>query len=286
MTRSIMMALALLVAVASGAAAQPLEGTLKRIKDTGTFRIGFRENSAPFSFRGTDGKPAGYSIDLCERIARAAQQELRLANLNLQYVPVTVENRADMVASGRVDIECGSTTMTLSRQDKVDFTSLTFIDGGGFLADRTSGIQGLTDLAGKRVAVIPGSTTAGALREELQKAGVNVTVVSVPDHDKGFAALQGGQADAYASDRIILVGLLMQGNAADRYGVADAQFSYEPYAFMVRRNDSAFRLVANRTLARIYRSGDIGTIFAKWFAMVGRPSPGLVLMFRMFGLPE
>ena len=286
MTRSIVMGLVLLVAGTSAAAAQPLEGTLKRIKDTGTFRIGYRENSPPFSFRGADGKPAGYSIDLCERIARAAQQDLRLTNLNIQYVPVTVENRADMVASGRVDIECGSTTTTLSRQEKVDFTNLTFIDGGGFLADRSSGIQGLTDLAGKRVAVIPGSTTEGALREELQRAGVNVTVVPVPDHDKGLAALQGGQADAYASDRVILVGLLVKANAADRYGVADAQFSYEPYALMVRRNDAAFRLVANRTLARIYRSGDIVTIFSKWFAVIGRPSPSLVFMFRMLSLPE
>ena len=286
MRRSMMLALVLLVAGASGAAAQSLEGTLKRIKDTGTFRIGFRENSAPFSFRGTDGKPQGYSIELCERIARAAQQELRLAKLDVQYVPVTVENRADMVASGRVDIECGSTTTTLSRQEKVDFTSLTFIDGAGLLVPRASGVQGLTDLGGKRVAVIPGSTTADALRDEAQKAGVNLTVVSVPDHDKGFAALQGGQADAYASDRIILVGLLVQANAADKFGVADTQFSYEPYAFMVRRNDSAFRLVANRTLARIYRSGDIGPIFSKWFAMLGRPSPGIVLMYRLFGLPE
>jgi ABC-type amino acid transport substrate-binding protein len=201
-------------------------------------------------------------------------------------VPVTVENRADMVASGRVDIECGSTTTTLSRQEKVDFTNLTFIDGGGFLADRSSGIQGLTDLAGKRVAVIPGSTTEGALKEELQRAGINVTIVPVPDHDKGLAALQGGQADAYASDRVILVGLLVKANAADRYGVADAQFSYEPYALMVRRNDAAFRLVANRTLARIYRSGDIATIFGKWFAVIGRPSPSLVFMFRLFSLPE
>jgi ABC-type amino acid transport substrate-binding protein len=281
-----MWALTLLVAGASAAAAQPLEGTLKRVKDTGTLRVGFRENSAPFSFRGSDGKPSGYSIDLCERIARATQQELRLTNLNVQYVPVTVENRADMVASGRVDIECGSTSMTLARQEKVDFTSLTFIDGAGFLASRASGIQGVTDLAGKRVAVIPGSTTAEALKDEVQKAGVSLTVVPVPDHDKGFAALQGGQADAYASDRIILVGLLVQSNAAEKFGLADAQFSYEPYAFMVRRNDSAFRLVANRTLARIYRSGDIGPIFSKWFAMLGRPSPGIVLMYRLFGLPE
>jgi glutamate/aspartate transport system substrate-binding protein len=272
-------------ALAAPLAAQPLEGTLKRIKDTGAIRIGFRENSAPFSFLGPDRKPQGYSIDLCERIARAAQQEVGLANLNIQWVPVTVESRAGAVANGTVDIECGSTTATLSRMGTVDFTSLTFVDGGGFLVSRASGIQGVTDLAGKRVAVIPGTTTERALREELQKTGVAATMVNVSDHNRGFAALDGGQADAYASDRVILVGLLIQANAAAKYGIADQQFSYEPYAFMVRRNDSAFRLVANRTLARIYRSGDIGPIYAKWFSQLGSPG-GLVLMYRLLAFPE
>src|SRR5262249_31881798 len=217
-------------------------------------------------FRGSDGKPQGYSVDLCERIARAAQQEVGLTNVSLQWVPVTVENRAATVASGTADIECGSTTATISRMATVHFTSLTFVDGGGFLASRSSGIQGTTDLSGKRVAVIPGTTTERALKDELQKVGINATIVPVTDHNKGFAALDGGQADAYASDRVILVGLLVQNNATARYGIADQQFSYEPYALMVRRNDSAFRLVANRTLDRLYRSGDIAVIYSQWFS--------------------
>jgi ABC-type amino acid transport substrate-binding protein len=274
------------LAVAGPLAAQPLEGTLKRIKDTGALRIGYRENSAPFSFLGPDKKPQGYSVELCERIARAVQQELGLANLKLDWVPVTVESRAGAVASGTVDIECGSTTATLGRMTTVDFTSLTFIDGGGFLVSRASGIQGTTDLAGKRVAVIPGTTTERALRDELQKVGVNATIVNVTDHDRGFAAVDGGQADAYASDRVILVGLLVQAKAVDRYGIADQQFSYEPYALMVRRNDAAFRLVANRTLARLYRSGDIASIYSRWFGVLGSPTSGLVLMYRMFAFPE
>jgi ABC-type amino acid transport substrate-binding protein len=273
-------------ALAEQAVAQPLEGTLKRIKDSGTIKIGFRENSAPFSFLGTDKKPAGYSIDLCERIARAVQQEVKLTDLKTQFVPLTVENRIDAVANGTVDIECGSTTMTLGRQEKVDFTSLTFIDGGGFLVSRTSGIQGTTDLAGKRVAVIPGTTTERALREELQRTGITATIVTVTDHNKGFTAVESGQADAYASDRVILVGLLIQANAVDKFAIADQQFSFEPYGLMVRRNDSAFRLTANRTLARLYRSGDIGGIFNRWFGALGKPSPGLVVMYRLFAVPE
>ena len=272
--------------LAGHAAAQQVEGTLKRIKDTGTIKIGFRENSPPFSYLSPDKKPVGYSIDLCERIARATQQELKLPDLKIQYVPVTVETRADAVANGTVDIECGSTTMTISRQEKVDFTSLTFVDGGGFLVARASGIQGVTDLAGKRIGVITGTTTERALKDELQKAGVTATLVNMPDHNRGFAAVQGGQTDAYASDRVLLVGLLVQANAADKFALADQQFSFEPYAFMVRRNDSAFRLVANRTLARLYRSGDIGPIFGRWFGMLGKPSPALVVMYGVLSTPE
>ena len=266
--------------LAGHAAAQQVEGTLKRIKDTGTIKIGFRENSPPFSYL----QPRQEARRLLDRPLRGASharpsRSSLLADLKIQYVPVTVETRVDAVVNGTVDIECGSTTTTLSRQEKVDFTSLTFLDGAGFLVARSSGIQGITDLAGKRIGVITGTTTERALRRSFQKAGITATLVNMPDHNRGFAAVQGGQADAYASDRVLLVGLLVQANAADKFALADQQFSFEPYAFMVRRNDSAFRLVANRTLARLYRSGDISPIFGRWFGMLGKPSPGLVVMY-------
>jgi ABC-type amino acid transport substrate-binding protein len=271
---------------AGSVAAQALDGTLKKIKSTGVIRIGHRDSSAPFSFMSPEGKPVGYSIDLCERVARAVQAELKLASLKIQYVPVTVSNRMDLVASGAVDIECGSSTASLSRQERVDFTSLIFVDGGAYLVGRGSGIQGITDFAGKKIGVIPGTTTEPAVQEDLQRNGVTATMVPVTDHDKGFLALQAGEIDAYASDRTILVGLLVRENAADKFGVTDQQFSYEPYALMLRRNDSAFRLVANRALARVYRSGDIVPIYSKWFAVMGRPSGALLLMYRLFALPE
>jgi glutamate/aspartate transport system substrate-binding protein len=168
----------------------------------------------------------------------------------------------------------------------VDFTNLIFVDGGAYLVGRGSGIQGITDFAGKKIGVIPGTTTEPAVQEDLQRNGVTATMVPVTDHDKGFLALQAGEIDAYASDRTILVGLLVRENAADKFGVTDQQFSYEPYALMLRRNDSAFRLVANRALARVYRSGDIVPIYSKWFAVMGRPSGALLLMYRLFALPE
>ena len=235
---------------------------------------------------GPEGKPVGYSIDLCDRVARAVQAELKMTNLKVQYVPVTVSNRADQVISGAVDIECGSTTVTLARQERVDFSSLIFVDGGAYLVARGAGIQGITDFAGKKIGVIPGTTTEPAIQEDLQKNGVTATIVPVTDHDKGFLALQAGEIDAYASDRTILVGLLVRENAADKFGITDQQISYEPYALMLRRNDSAFRLVANRALARIYRSGDIVPIFSKWFGVIGKPSGALLTMYRMFALPE
>jgi ABC-type amino acid transport substrate-binding protein len=281
-----LLALGLIGAQAESAVAQALDGTLKKIKSTGVIRIGHRESSAPFSFMGPEGKPVGYSIDLCERIARAVQAELKLANLKIQYVPVTVSNRMDLVNSGAVDIECGSSTASLSRQERVDFSSLIFIDGGAYLVGRGSGIQGITDFAGKKIGVIPGTTTEPAVQEDLQRNGVTATIVPITDHDKGFLALQAGEIDAYASDRTILVGLLVRENAADKFGVTDQQFSYEPYALMLRRNDSAFRLVVNRALARVYRSGDIVPIYSKWFAVMGRPSGALLLMYRLFALPE
>lgn len=282
----VLLALGLVGANVGAVAAQALDGTLKKIKSTGVIRVGYRESSAPFSFMGPEGKPVGYSIDLCDRVARAVQAELKLANLKVQYVPVTVSNRMDLVASGAVDIECGSSTASLSRHERVDFSSLIFVDGGAYLVARGAGIQGITDFTGKKIGVITGTTTEPAVQEDLQRNGVTATIVPITDHDKGFLALQAGEIDAYASDRTILVGLLIRENAADKFGITDQQFSYEPYALMLRRNDSAFRLVANKALARLYRSGDIVPIYSKWFGVIGRPSGALLLMYRLFALPE
>ena len=279
----ITLAVAALV-VAAPAAAQP--PTLQKIKDTGTLVIGYRENSKPFSFVGEGGKPMGYSIDLCHRIAAGVKDELKLRELKIRYVPVTVESRIDAVAKGRVDIECGSTTASLSRQEKVEFTLPTFVDGGSLLATGTSGVQVTGDLVDKKVAVIPGTTTQRALAEALKAGGVNATILEVKDHDAGLAALESGAADAYASDRVILLTLMLTSKSPSSLVLSDQLYSYEPYGFMVRRNDSAFRLVANRSLARIYRSPEVAELFEKWFRAMGKPSPALVLMFLMNGLPE
>jgi glutamate/aspartate transport system substrate-binding protein len=287
MRRRAVMAVAMVMALGvTTAHAQTRTGTLKKVMDSGTLTIGYRENALPFSFAGSDGKPTGYSIDLCKEIAVAVSQELSLPNMTVSWVPVTPENRMDAVANGTVDIECGSTTASLSRQEKVDFTLMTFVDGASLLIAEGSGLRTINDLAGKRIGVVPGTTTERAVADFLRTTNLSATVVPMKDHDEGLAALQTSKIEAYASDRTILIGLVLQARGTSRYALVGEDLSYEPYGFMLRRDDSAFRLVANRTLARIYRSGAIGQIYAKWFGSLGKPTPALVLMYALQGLPE
>lgn len=200
-------AVLLAVALAAAACTTSAPDTMKRVKETGRLAVGYRETSVPFSFVGDDKQPSGYSVELCRRIAASVQKELGLPALQIRWVPVTPEDRITAVASGAVDIECGSTTNTLSRQERVDFTSMTFVDGGSLLVTTASGIRRVADLGGKRVAVIPGTTTEQAVAAALKKSGVTAQVVSVKEHAEGLALLDGGGADAYASDRVLLIGL-------------------------------------------------------------------------------
>jgi ABC-type amino acid transport substrate-binding protein len=259
-------------------------GTIERIKATKTILLGYRESSVPFSFVGPDRKPAGYSVDLCTRIAADLQRQLQMPDLEVRWVPVNVENRIPAVTDGRIDLECGSTTNTLSRQEQVDFSLTTFLTGGSLLA--LSGAQLGTDLRGIRVGVIPGTTTERVLREALAKGGSNAVLVPVKDHAEGLAGVENRSVDAYASDRVILIGLAAASRDPARFALADTYFSYEPYALMMRRGDPAFRLAVNRVLARLYRSGQIQDVYTRWFGQLGVPSPLLLAMFAIEGLPE
>jgi ABC-type amino acid transport substrate-binding protein len=280
--------LALLTAlVLTGAApAQDLDGTLKKIKTSGTFTIGYRDAAPPFSFPGPDKRPVGYSIDICMHVAGAIQKQLGIDNLKLNWVPLTAENRIDMVAQGKVDIECGTTTMSLSRQEKVDFSLMTFIDGAGLLTAAGVNWRGAGDLADKRIAVIPGTTTEKALSDVLKKEFITVQIIKVKDHLEGLAAVEKGSADAFASDRGTLAGIALTSKDPGRFALANVVFSYEPYGLMMRRNDAAFRLAVNRAVAGLYRSGGIVPIYERWFGAFGKPSEGIQAMYLLNGLPE
>jgi glutamate/aspartate transport system substrate-binding protein len=265
---------------------QDLDGTLKKIKTSGTFTIGYREAAPPFSFPGPEKRPVGYSIDLCMHIASTIQKQLGMENLKLDWVPVTAENRIDMVAQGKVDIECGTTTASLSRQERVDFSLMTFVDGGSLLTAANANLRGLADLTDKRIAVIPGTTTEKALADFLKKEFISVKVVQVKDHLEGLAAIEKGLADAFASDRGTLIGIAVTSKDPTRFALANVVFSYEPYGLMVRRNDAAFRLAVNRALAGLYRSGGFVPIYERWFGGFGKPSEAIQAMYLLNGLPE
>ena len=285
MIRSLTLLLTIALLAGPALAADP-EGTLKKIKRTNTITLGHRESSRPFSFVGDDGKPAGYSVDLCTRVASGVGKELALPNLQVKWVKLTVENRMQMVANGTVDLECGSTTASLSRQEQVDFSNLTFADGGSLLVTDASMIRGVSTLGGKRVAVIPGTTTEKSLAAALRKHTVTVTMVPVKDHAAGVSALDDGTADAYASDRVILIGIGRTSKDPAKLTLVDEYFSYEPYGLMLRRGDAAFRLSVNRSLASLYRSGEIVPIFEKSFGSLTTAGPLIAAMYLLNGIPE
>jgi len=279
------LACALLCAcIATAVAAEP-QGVLKKIKATKTITLGYSESAVPFSFAGSDGRPQGYSVDLCKRVADGIQQQLGLADLAVKWVKVDVQTRIPLVAKGKVDIECGTTTHTLTREEKVDFSLLTFVDGGSFLTKARSKLSKVKDLDGKRVGVIPGTTTETVLEAALERAHVSAEIVPVKIHADGVSALREGTIDAYASDRMILFGLVFGAIDVASYALSDEMFSYEPYGLMMRR-DADFRLAVNRELARIYRSGEIMDIYARWYGALGDPSTLLKAMYFLNALPE
>jgi glutamate/aspartate transport system substrate-binding protein len=270
----------------SSAFGQPVQGTLEKIKSAKSMTMGYREASLPFSYVGDEKQPRGYTIDLCMRVAAGIQQQLGLNDLRVTWTPVTPENRITMVVNGTIDLECGTTTNTLSRQAQVDFSQMIFVDGGSLLVRTASNIKSLSDIAGKRVAVVPGTTTEEVMTEALQKMDVAVELVRVREHSDGLAALENGTADAYASDRVILIGLALTSKDPTKLALAEQYLSYEPYGLMLRRGDADFRLAVNRVLSRLYRSGQIYPIYERWFGAVDRASPLLQTMYRLNGLPE
>jgi len=283
MHRNLQAPVALATLLAFAAPARALEGTLKAVKERKAFVIGYLKDAKPMSFEGPNG-PDGYSVELCRRIAAETGKAVGIEKLEIRYVPLTVQNRIEAVTSGKVDIDCGTTTATLSRMQQVDFTILTFIDGGTLAVKKGSTIRNVAGLAGKSVAVLPGTTTEKALHEALGTKSADTKVVQVSDHASGIKAVEGGKVAAYAADRMLLATMLSQ--PANAQLDLAGQFTVEPYGFMVRRGDSDFRLVANRALSRAYRSGDVYGIVEHYFGAGATPGDALLLMYQISSLPE
>jgi len=268
---------------ASAFAASPV---LDRIKEKGAITFAYRDGAAPFSFKDRGGRVRGYSVDLCVRVAMAVQRSLGLRELKIDWVPVNAASRLDAVESGKADAECGTTTITLARMEKVDFSLPIFVDGGGVLVRANSKLPNLKDLKGKRIAVIPGTTTEQALTRALSAAEAPATLVPVKDGAEGMAQLAKRKVDGYAGDRVVLAGFRLRASRPEDFDFVAGDFSYEPYAIVLPRNDPDFRLVVNRALADVYRHGEIDPIYQQWLGNLGKPGVLLNAMFYLNTLPE
>jgi ABC-type amino acid transport substrate-binding protein len=272
--------IALLLLTVAGAEA----ATLDRVRDQGVFRIGYRTDAVPFAYNNPQGAPAGYIVDLCRAVASEVKRQLRLANLKIDYVPVTAENGFAAVKDGQVDILCGPTTETLARRALVDFSLMTFIDGASVIY-RKGGPLTFTGLAGHKVGVRAGTTTEKELRGLLAQRGINAQIVPVGDHKQGFDRLAKGELTAYFADRSILAYMLSNDPRVGDLLLSDQYFSNEPYALALPRGDTDFRMLVDGTLARLYRSGDVERIYGTSF---GRATPNAALraLFMINGLPD
>lgn len=262
-------------------------GTLDQIKQSGKIRIGYRVSEPPMSFLDQNGKPVGYSIDVCSRIVTAVKTKLGNANIAVEYVPVDSSTRFPMLTDNSIDILCGATTKTLSRREVVDFTQLTFVTGASLLSLNSAPVAGVAGLQGKKVAVVKDTTTIDALNGALKGALIDAEVVPVASAAEGLAALQNGQVAAFSSDQVVLIGLLLTNADPKNFAISNELYSYEPFALAVRRNDADFRLVADRVLSHLYRTGDVVQIYEKWFGDVqGKMPPALQAMYRLGATPE
>jgi ABC-type amino acid transport substrate-binding protein len=292
LVRRLLVALALGGVVATAGCAStgpsaPPAGTLEKIRATKTIALGYRESSVPFSYAGPTKEPMGYSVDLCTRVVDDLRSELKLPDLQARWVPVSVETRVRALVDGAIDLECGSTTNTLSRQERVDFSLTTFITGASLLA--LAGTNVGDQLGAIRIAVIPGTTTEQMVKNAIASMGATAAdakLVPVNDHADGLAAVVERRAEVYATDRAILMGLVTSASNPRQFALLDRYLSYEPYALMLRRGDPEFRLAVNRTLARLYRTGQVLDIYRRWFGQWGDPSPLTLGMYAVEGLPE
>jgi ABC-type amino acid transport substrate-binding protein len=263
--------------------------TLARIAETGEFRIGYVPDAAPLSFRDDDGNVTGYSIDLCRHIASAIRFDLGLEKVDIKFTPlVSIEDRINAVEKNEVDIECGTTTVTLSRRERVDFTLMTFITGSAVLSRKDNPVTTIDELDKKRIAVVAGTTTEDVIRRVAEVNDFRIKLTPIKAHNEGMELLNKGKVDGYASDRAMLIGQVFRNaNVANDYMMTRTALSFEPYAFMISRGDTEFRLAADRALASLFRTARIRRIYQNWFGRYGEPlSPIVEAMYQFQAVGE
>jgi ABC-type amino acid transport substrate-binding protein len=271
----------------------PYAGTLKKINDSGEIRIGYRENSPPFAFLDAQRKPLGYSLDLCEIVVEEIAAELG-KDIRVIRRPVTPENRFDLVNSGEVDLECGSTTNNLERRKTMAFSPTMFVTGTKLLVRRGSGILNFRDLAGKTVVLTRGTVHETAIPKLAERQKVPIKFVFGSDHGESFQLLAAGKADAFANDDVQLYGMVAEKKAAADFRVVGDFLTYADYALMFGKDDPEFAEVVERAFHKLAGSREITAIYERWFqkplpsgVRLNMPmSPHLEELFRVQGLPS
>ncbi|WP_202760036.1 amino acid ABC transporter substrate-binding protein [Delftia acidovorans] len=261
---------------AASRAPATLSGTLAKVRASGSIALGYRQASVPFSYLNARNEPIGYSIELCKALVTSIEDAVN-RSLAIRWVPVTADNRVDAVASGQVDLECGSTTSNLERQKRVAFSPIMFVAGTKVMVRQDTQIRSLRDLASKKVAVTAGTTNEKAMRDLDRKFHLGMQLQVVPDHSQGFAQVAGGQSDAFATDDVLLYGLIAEnagkadGNGGTgaspgaRFQVVGDYLSYDPYAIMFRKDDPQLAQVVKTSFQALAEDGEIERQYRRWF---------------------
>ena len=277
--------LALTTLVWQPAIAGKTPDTLTKIKSSKTITIAHGTAGSPFSFT-KDGEPTGYSIDLCQEIVTSLEKQLGIDEIKIKWRDGDTPERLSMVERGDADIDCGTTSITLGRQEKVDFSNPVFVESGGVLVLEKSGILGLISLSDKKLAVVSGTTTEQRLLKVLERKHIKAELVKIKDTKEGMAALESGKADAYAGDRLILINQVSESKDPSRYAMLNEMFSVDPYGFALPRGDADFRLAVNRALAEVYRGVALDQIFVRWFGPNLQPSEVLKAVYLINAYPD
>jgi glutamate/aspartate transport system substrate-binding protein len=257
--------IAALVVLGVAGAAVAQDGTLKKIKDTGTITIGHRDASIPFSYYDDQQKPVGYAVDLCMRIVDAVKKELKMPDLKVNFQLVTSANRIPLMANGTVDLECGSTTNNLERQKQVWFTITHFVTANRWVAKKSSNAKTLNDLKGKTIVSTAGTTNIKQITEINAAQNLGMNIISANGHPEAFQMVETGRAVAFVMDDILLYSLAAQSRTPADYEISKDALSVEPYGIMVRKDDVAFKKVVDAAMIDTYKSGAINAIYEKWF---------------------
>ena len=277
---SIALALLLSIALIAPAAAQELTGTLKKVKETGNFTIGYRESSIPFSYLDDKQQPIGYAMDLCMRVVDAVKADLKMPGLKVNLQPVTSSNRIPLLQNGTIDMECGSTTNSVKRQEQVWFGPTYFVINVAAAVKKNSGINTLTDLNGKTVSTTSGTTSVPLIKSYEKTKDIAVKEIYGKDHAESFLLLADDRSAAFIMDDILLAGQIANAKDPAAYKILPESLRQEPYSMMLRKDDSQFKALVDKTIGAIMKSGEIDKIYAKWFTGA-IPPKGINMNFPM-----